>query len=108
MYKFQLDKNIRKQTVDLYIVHKGSRKQDDYTYFVLEEKGQENQAPYHTIEPALSLPYDEMNNFTQKFMDVLWESGMRPTDYKIQLEAQEKHLEDMRKLVFEYLLKVKK
>ncbi len=108
MYKFQLEKNVRRQVIDLYIVHKNTRKQDDYTYFVLEEKGQENQSPYTTIEPALTLSYDEMHQFTQKFMDILWESGLRPTDYKIQLEAQEKHLEDMRTLVFDHLIEVKK
>ena len=106
MYKFELDKNVRAQTIDLYIVRKDFRNQDHYTYFVIEEKGQEHDR-YSVVEPALSLPYDEMQQFTQKFMDILWEGGMRPTDYKIQLEAQEKHLEDMRKLVFNYLMEVK-
>lgn len=51
------------------------------------------------IEPFLKLE----NNEAQKLMDELWQCGLRPTEgtgSAGSLAATERHLEDMRKLVF--------
>lgn len=54
--------------------------------------------------PSISLSYDE----AQELMNKLWESGLRPAEIANQernLPATKYHLEDMRKIVFEYLFK---
>lgn len=51
------------------------------------------------VEPSLRLDYEE----AQLLMDDLWHSGVRPSEgigNAGQLKATEKHLEDMRTLVF--------
>lgn len=51
------------------------------------------------LEPTMRLRPDE----AQQFMDELWRAGIRPTEGAGsvgQMAATEKHLEDMRRLVF--------
>ena len=52
------------------------------------------------LEPTLRLDHD----MAQQLLDNLWACGLRPTDAKSNpgaLSATERHLEDMRRLVFE-------
>lgn len=52
------------------------------------------------VEPVFSLEVDE----AQKLMDSLWDCGLRPSEGSGSagaLAATQRHLEDMRKLVFE-------
>jgi hypothetical protein len=53
------------------------------------------------VEPTLRLRKDEM----QGLMDELWNQGVRPTRNESAgaFEAQNKHLEDMRKIAFMFL-----
>lgn len=58
-----------------------------------------NPDPAQIIEPSFKMSYEE----AQRFMDDLWECGLRPsegTGSAGALAATQKHLEDMRKLVF--------
>lgn len=51
------------------------------------------------VEPTISLEYEE----AQKLMDELWNCGLRPSEGSGSagaLAATQKHLEDMRRLVF--------
>lgn len=55
--------------------------------------------PGESVEPMLSLP----TQTAQMLMDQLWECGLRPTEGTGSagaFEAQRRHLEDMRTLVF--------
>jgi hypothetical protein len=55
-----------------------------------------------TIDPTFSLAPEE----TQELMDELWQLGFRPSEGSGSagaLAATQKHLEDMRKIVFEHL-----
>jgi len=52
------------------------------------------------IEPSFQLSYE----YAQQLMDDLWTCGLRPTEGSGSagaMAATQKHLEDMRKLVFE-------
>ena len=49
---------------------------------------------------------DGYDDLYQSLMDALWAAKYRPSSEKVALPAQEKHLTDMRKLVF-HLLEVK-
>jgi hypothetical protein len=64
---------------------------------------EEKETPkYVQIEPSARLTMEQ----AQTLMDDLWASGLRPTEgagSAGSLRATEKHLEDMRKLVFESL-----
>jgi hypothetical protein len=61
----------------------------------------------HTIEPGDAGPVDpflELNtDDATALMDELWRAGVRPSEHGSpgQLKATERHLEDMRRLVFE-------
>lgn len=58
-----------------------------------------NPGPAQSIEPSFKMSYED----AQRFMDDLWECGLRPsegTGSAGALAATQKHLEDMRKLVF--------
>lgn len=55
--------------------------------------------PGRIIEPTFKLSYDA----AQQLMDDLWQAGLRPSEGSGSagaLAATQKHLEDMRKLVF--------
>ena len=57
-------------------------------------------APGSFYEPTLSMPDDA----AQQLMDNLWAAGLRPSDAKESagaLAATTRHLEDMRRLVFQ-------
>jgi hypothetical protein len=59
-----------------------------------------DKAPGEWLEPTLSMTAE----MAQQLMDNLWAAGLRPTDGKgsaATLEAAQRHLEDMRRLVFE-------
>lgn len=45
----------------------------------------------------------DRQQFQQALMDALWEQGVRPSEHKLHLGAQEKHLDDMRRIVFKQL-----
>ena len=65
------------------------------TDFVVER----NPEPGQVVEPSFKMNYED----AQRFMDDLWECGLRPsegTGSAGALAATQKHLEDMRKLVF--------
>lgn len=54
------------------------------------------------IEPTIRMDYDNAQNL----MDELWSCGLRPTEGSGSagaLAATQKHLDDMRKLVFDYI-----
>lgn len=56
--------------------------------------------PHQFVEPTLTMTDD----MAQQLMDNLWAAGLRPSDAKATpgaLAATEKHLDDMRKLVFD-------
>lgn len=60
---------------------------------------EEDLSPGYEIEPAISFTRET----AQQFMDELWSAGIRPTEGAGsvgQLAATQKHLEDMRALVF--------
>lgn len=55
-----------------------------------------------TPEPTFEIPYYQQQELFQSLINALIEQGLRPDNDKVAglLEAQTKHLEDMRKLVF--------
>lgn len=71
------------------------------TYIVTHDNLQWEERPTLAVEvePTISLEYEE----AQKLMDELWNCGLRPSEGSGSagaLAATQKHLEDMRRLVF--------
>jgi hypothetical protein len=74
----------------------------DGKQFVQKSIEWREQEPHEIHDPALSHVLDE--TAAQKLMDQLWDCGLRPTQGAGSagaLAATQKHLEDMRMLVFE-------
>ena len=67
--------------------------------YVIDLVMEHNPDPSREMKPSFTLPITE----AQKLMDDLWDCGLRPsegTGSAGALAATQKHLEDMRKLVF--------
>ena len=92
--KIRAHKNIFEELIELYIFDKASVA----TPIVFKEReiGEYN-------EPTLTITTEQ----AQALMDNLYNLGIRPTDAKGSnagaLEATQKHLEDMRKIAFNYI-----
>ena len=103
-------KQIHKQCFEVYGHVKSGPKQlacviDTITMKSLTPEEEEDGSEYQKA-PTLSLSYDSV----QSLMDELWSQGIRPSngDGNVgQLAATKAHLEDMRKIAFDFLGNVK-
>lgn len=95
--KIKLNKAVYDDDVEIYIAGTDNEKKVIATGLAFKERSLGEMA-----EPCMRI-----NNVTaQKFMDELWDCGLRPTEGKGSagsLKATEKHLEDMRKIAFNKL-----
>jgi hypothetical protein len=83
--------------VQLLIIQRGPTTDQRFIGNVVMQK---QEAGAYAVEPSIRLS----RTAAQQLMDNLWQCGLRPSEGSGSagaLKATEKHLEDMRKLVFE-------
>jgi hypothetical protein len=103
-----------RRNVELHVILKPLHHPEDpkAPWYTLEQDTSDNsglvykfkELPFDDMFPAPSLHLDL--SAAQQLMDELWQCGLRPTEGTGSagaFAAQGKHLEDMRKLVFEHL-----
>jgi len=89
----------------LYLSH--HERKDGDTFVKIQQFGKsiilKEGDSYVNIPSTLALQTSEMNTLLQEIVDEAWQQGIRPTALsanQIEYKAQERHLEDMRTLVF--------
>lgn len=100
MYEIRVARSPWNDTVDLLIMEKQWRRQPDEARRIVTGLTVSDVAPSHIVEPTLRIE----NTMAQQLMDNLWQCGLRPSEGSGSagsLAATQKHLEDMRRLVFE-------
>jgi len=100
-------KNYYGRSIDLYIfdVPKFARTEGaEHKIGIATSITFEETEPGAMREPSLRISFEA----AQRLMDALWNCGIRPTEEGTagQIEAMAAHLQDMRKLVFDFIGKI--
>jgi len=108
--EFEVERNIRKGTVDLYVFVRRREvqgKADGMFYLTQsgevklpEDPGARVEVP---LEPLLSIPYSSITGDLGSLMDGLWRAGFRPSDMSgtaSETEAMRAHIGDLQKVAF--------